>query len=508
MKLNQIIKNIGIFLCIGIFTGCSNFDEINTNPDTITKSSAAMQCTDVVLANLKFWSQAQAYLVPNAFSKYIAYVNEIQMAQQYNQITNGYFDNMTILPNIDKMVEYSTGTPTEYSYKGLAKFSRAYMFYPLTMEMGDIPYSEANQGLLNNYTPKYDAQKDVLIGILDELKEGDAAFANGIKFDGDPTPYAGDPAKWRKASNAFALRILMSLSNKDSEDPSLNIKQRFADIVNSGYLMDESTGFLGLQYSSVNMHPLSGTNDLFTSRTLISSLLVDALKQLNDRRLFYFAEPAKQMLDAGKTESDFNAYVGPDVSRPYVELTNEYLQGQYSALNLRYLKNPASEPRMLVTYAEQELILAEACIRGWITGNAEDYYKAGVKSALTAQMNTDASYAHGMAINQSYIDNYFTGEAAFKTTKDEQLKQIWMQRYILNFMQDSEESYYEYRRNNYPEFPIDPATNLNLNNPNAMPVRWLYPTSETNYNRQNLIEALNNQYDGYDEVNKLMWLLK
>jgi len=507
MKTNRIIKNIGIFLCLGIFTGCSNFDEINTNPDTINKSSAAMQCTGVVLSNLAFQSEAKAYLQPNALSKYIGYVNELQMEYQYNRLSNSWFDDMTILPNIEKMVEYATGTPMEDSYRGLAKFSRAYMFYKLTMEMGDIPYSQTGEGLSGNYTPKYDTQKDVLIGILDELKEADAHFAKGIKFDGDPTPYNGDPAKWRRASNAFALRILMSLSKKES-DASMNIKGRFAEIVNGGNLMDESTGFLGLVYTSVNRHPLSGTNDLFTSRTLISSLLVDELKSLNDRRLFYFAEPASKQLNAGKTESNFDAYVGPEVSRPYVELTAEYLQGEYSALNLRYLKEAASEPRMMVTYAEQELILAEACIRGWITGNAENYYKEGVKSALKAQMDTNGDYAHGMAMTQTYIDNYFTGNAAFKATANEQLKQIWMQRYILNFMQDSEAAYFEYRRTQYPEFPIDPNTNLNLDNPNAIPMRWLYPTSETNYNRENLIEALDNQYDGYDEVNKLMWLLK
>jgi hypothetical protein len=83
-----------------------------------------------------------------------------------------------------------------------------------------------------------------------------------------------------------------------------------------------------------------------------------------------------------------------------------------------------------------------------------------------------------------------------------------MQRYILNFMQDAEYSYFEYRRNAYPVFPINPATSLNENNKNGLPLRWLYPGSETDYNRENLIEALNIQYDGYDEVNKVMWLLK
>ena len=88
-------------------------------------------------------------------------------------------------------------------------------------------------------------------------------------------------------------------------------------------------------------------------------------------------------------------------------------------------------------------------------------------------MATKASYAHGMAINQAYIDGYFTGEAAFKTNETDQLKQIWMQRYILNFMQIAENSFFEYRRNNYPEFPINPATSLNENNKNGIPMRWL-----------------------------------
>ena len=509
IKRNLIIKSIGISLLTGILIGCANFEDINTNPDSITKSSASMQCTHTVLTNLNFGGRdAQAYLVPNALAKYIGYVNENQMVEQYNRLSNSSFYAMTILPNIEKMVEYAKGMPTEDSYKGIAKFSRAYMFYKLTMQMGDIPYSETGQGLSGNYTPKFDSQKDVLIGILDELKEADAHFAKGVKFDGDPTPYNGDPAKWRRATNAFALKVLMSLSKKES-DASLNIKERFAEIVNEGYLLEESTGFLGLVYTSVNMHPLHSTNDLFTSRTLVSSLLINEIKRLNDRRLFYFAEPAGKLLNDGKSESDFDAYVGPDVSRDYVELTAEYLQGAYSALNLRYLREATSEPRMMVTYAEQQLILAEARIRNWITvGDAKTYYMEGVKSALKDQMNTNGDYAHGMAMNEAYIDNYFTGEAAFKTTTEEQLKQIWMQRYILNFMKDPETAFFEYRRNKYPEFPINPNTNLNLNNPNAIPMRWLYPTSETNYNRENLIEALKNQFDGYDEVNKLMWALK
>ena len=57
-----------------------------------------------------------------------------------------------------------------------------------------------------------------------------------------------------------------------------------------------------------------------------------------------------------------------------------------------------------------------------------------MRAALTDMMGATASYAHGMPINAGYISTYFTGEAAFKTTAAEQLKQIWQQKYFLNFM--------------------------------------------------------------------------
>ncbi|HEY1113219.1 MAG TPA: SusD/RagB family nutrient-binding outer membrane lipoprotein [Chitinophagaceae bacterium] len=509
MKKISLYIGIGALFLVTFFSSCQKFDDLNDNPDATTEVSSSMLATNIILRNLRFNGRdAKAFLVDNAVAKYIGYANEGQMAQQYNSLGSGDFGYMTMLTNVEKMVEYAKGSVMEDSYKGLAKFSRAYMFYQLTMQMGDIPYSQANQGMDGVYRPKYDTQEEVLKGILDELKEADQFFAKGQTFAGDPTPYNGDPAKWRRASNAFALKVLMTLSKK-AEGSSLNIKPRFAEIVAGGNLLQGNTGFLGLNYTTVNLHPLSGTNDLFTSRTIVSSLVIDNLKQLNDRRMYYWADPAGAKLAAGVAESDPAAYVGVDVSMDYSAMNAGHSANQYSLLNSRYLKEGASEPRMIMTYAEQQLILAEARVRGWITtGSAQEYYESGVKAALGHLMATKASYAHGKAIDQAYINNYFTGEAAFAATADEQLRQIWLQRYLLNFMQDPLTAYFDYRRHQYPEFPINPATSLNENNRSAIPMRWLYPGSETNYNRENLIEALNRQYDGYDEINKIMWVLK
>lgn len=507
MKKLRIV--LGISLIISLLSGCDNYEDINTNPDTTTQVSASMLCTNVVLQVTRFSGRdAKVLVAENALPKYVGYANEGQMGEQYNKIGGSSFGGMTMLPNLDKMLEYAQGSVMEDSYKGMASFARAYLFFRLTMEMGDIPYSETNQGAEGLYRPRYDTQEEVFKGVLDELKEADQYFAVGKSFTGDPTPYNGDPAKWRRAVNAFSLKVLMTLSKKESV-ASLDIKNRFAAIVASGQLLEANTGFLGLNYSSQNKHPLSGTNDLFTSRTVISSLLIDNLKNLNDRRMYYFAEPAGAQIAAGKTADNPEAFVGLDVSIDYATMNAGHSANLYSLLNKRYLTEEATEPRMVMTYAEQQLILAEARIKGWIsTGNAKDYYESGVKAALAAVGATKASYAHGKPIDQAYINGYFTGEAAFKATTEDQLKQIWMQRYLLQFMQDAQSSFFEYRRHGFPVFPINPATSLNENNKNGLPMRWLYPSSETNYNRENLEEALQRQYDGYDEINKIMWLLK
>jgi len=488
---------------------CNKFDAINSDPNTPTEASASLLCTSAILSVARFNGRdAKAYITENALAKYVGYANEGQLAEQYNLLGSGSFSAMTILPDLEKMLNYAKGEPMENSYKGVAAFVKAYMFFQLTMQMGDIPCSEANGGINGEFQPKYDTQKQVFITILDDLKSADSCFSQGTPFTGDPTPYKGDPVKWRAATNSFALKVLMTLSKKVT-DSDLNIKSRFKSIVDAGYLLKSTNEYFGLQYSTKNKHPLSGTNDLFTSRTILSSLLVDNLKLLNDRRLFYYGDPAGAQIAGGLSENSMNAYVGVDVSMDYASMNAGHSANKYSLINSRYLKEEASEPRMLITYGEQELILAEARVLGWIsTSEAKTYYENGVKSALEELMSTNPSYAHNMAITQEYIDHYFTGEAAFKTTPSDQLKQIWMQRYIREFMKDGLSSYFEYRRNKYPVFPINPATSLNANDVNAIPMRWLYPSTETDYNRTNLIEALNRQFDGYDEINKMMWLLK
>ena len=55
--------------------------------------------------------------------------------------------------------------------------------------------------------------------------------------------------------------------------------------------------------------------------------------------------------------------------------------------------------------------------------------------------------------------------------------------------------------------PINPNTNLNTEK-DKIPTRWMYPEAEFSYNPDNANEAVQRQYNGSDDVNKLMWILQ
>ena len=241
MKNAYKLKGLVSVLILLLLVSCNKFDEINTNPDTTTKVPASMECTNIILGMLRQGGDAMSFISTNALPKYVGFTLLGKNSYQYNNTGSGSFGSMTILPNIDAMLELAQGSSMEDSYKGVASFAKAYQFFKMTMWMGDIPYSEAGKGKDNFFEPKYDTQEEVFLNILNELKAADQYFVTGVKFAGDPTPYAGDPVKWRKAVNAFTLKVLISLSKKEGV-ASLNVPGRFAEIVAAGNLLEKTTG--------------------------------------------------------------------------------------------------------------------------------------------------------------------------------------------------------------------------------------------------------------------------
>lgn len=492
---------------------CDNFEDINTNPNSTDQVAPNMLATQTLKDTYRFWNvNAADFLSGNLFNHHLIQTNNENPGQYYwSYWPWGSFDAYTRLTDLRYMVQFADGSSNKPSYQGLELFLKAMYGFRATLSMGDVPYSEAGLYYEGNVRPKYDKQSEVFAGILTDLQQAASYFGEGQSFDGD-IMFGGNALKWQKLCNAMQLKVIQTMSKKATADQ----KARFAQIVNSEPLMQGNDDNYKLVYSasgnSDEIFPFYQNGQQFREFSSPSKLLVDALKNLQDRRLFYFADPAPKKIDEGLTESDYDAYVGGLSSLPNTVIQPNALAGEYSFVNNRYTQFMDNDPMLIFTYSEQCFIIAEAIEEGWVTGNAQTYYENGVKAQLAYYMNLPhtADYVHGMAIDQSYIDGYFTGEAAYKTggSKTDRLQQIWIQRWLIDFFQGNGGNYEQFLRTGYPVYPMDPATNLNNDNKNVYPKRWYYPTSEQSTNPDNLNKALSEQFGGSDATDEVPWYLQ
>lgn len=503
----------GLCLIALLFAGCKKFDEINTNPNKPVQVTSAMLATNLLLDITKdAISETKGFMMHYAVDKYMCW-SEFPQDEQYNKFGRASFDGLIILNNVNKMVAFAKTDKLKNSYAALGHFIRAWKFFYLSMQVGDIPYSQALQGESSGMIkPEYDTQKEVMRGVLNELDTAYTLFSQGENFEGDPI-YGGDITKWQKAANAFQLRVLINLYKKTG-DADLNVTGRFKDIVNNRPLFESNADNFALVYSDQagQEYPFYKVNNQFTIYEMVSTVLIDTLKAYNDYRLFYFADPSPVQITNGKQADDWDAYIGVDPSIEYSVLSNISSSHDYSSVNSRYLELPQGEPISLISYAQQNFILAEAAVRGWITNKpAADYYNMGIEAAMNfVADNTpdDPLFNHGRKITGSYIQTYVNSpKVKFAATDAAQIKQIITQKYLADYLQGPFDSYYEYRRTGFPVFPINPASNQNVPK-DKIPVRWMYPGKELEHNSDNVAEAINRQYSGNDNVNALMWILK
>ncbi|OCW92905.1 hypothetical protein A9168_13870 [Macellibacteroides sp. HH-ZS] len=501
-------------LALVIASSCSNFEDLNSDPNKTEIVTPEMLATTIMKDAYRFWNpNASDFASANLWCKHTTLTdgtNPNPYQYYYSYWPYGGFGNYKKLTDCKRMVEFAQGTESAPSYEGLALFMKASYGFIATLDMGDVPYSEAGKAEEGIMRPKYDKQADVFVAILNDLKAAEALFAKGKNFKGD-IMFNGSAKKWQQLCNAMQLKVLQTMSKKITTEQ----KARFAEIVAANNLMKNNDDSFLLKYSE-NPNSSYPYYDGTTKRlkNAVSNLVVDKLKELKDRRLFYFAEPSDSMIvKEKKLPNDYDAYIGAPTEMNYKELEIKTSRGWYSLLNKRYPLMRTGDPMIKFSYAEQCFIIAEAIEEGWVSGDSKTYYENGVKAMLDYYMRLNSSsasavYTHGMAIDQAYIDGYFTGAAAYAATKGDRLKQIWDQRWLIDFFQGNGLNYPQVLRTGYPVFPLDPATSMNPEDKSKYPKRWKYPTGEQTTNPVNYDKAIKDQYNGFDAINGTPWYLQ
>ena len=132
------------------------------------------------------------------------------------------------------------------------------------------------------------------------------------------------------------------------------------------------------------------------------------------------------------------------------------------------------------------LIEAEAAVRGWIGGSAEDFYKKGIKASM------DFYGVDG-------FDTYYAQESVkLSGSADQQIEKIGMQRWFANYMQNGVEAWSDWRRLNVPKMYPGPASTEK-----HIPYRRIYNTDDYKTNVENYNAAIAAQ--GEDSFETRVW---
>ncbi|WP_052324021.1 SusD/RagB family nutrient-binding outer membrane lipoprotein [Flavihumibacter sp. ZG627] len=466
---------------------CSKYEDFQVDPNRTTQATP-----DLLLTTIERLAFNEVNTGAALASRQLAYTDGVS-DQQYYGWQRGSFSDYSNLRQVLRMEKEAVrvGKP---AYQSVAKFFRAYFGIQLTMSFGDIPFSEALKGDEAQYTSTYDTQESVFLQALELLEQASSELANiDEPMQGDVV-YDGSILKWRKLINSYTLRVLTYLSSKES-NTAFNLKQRFAAIVNdpSAYpLFTGNADNAQLKFHDIqgNRYPHYNDNSMQTAYYMAESF-VDTLRHLQDPRLFLFA--AKAPIHADLEDGDFNAYGGLNGSAPITENTEKVVAGEASKINPRYYTDPVNEASVAFGYAELQFILAEAVVRGWITGSAETFYKEGILANMMF-------YGIANATIEAYLSSPNVALQAGNEISD-----IMVQKYIASFMQGGWQPFFEQRRTGYPLFDVSGGGVLN---DAKIPKRWMYPEAELQLNRASVNEAIERQFAGADNVNGEMWLLK
>jgi hypothetical protein len=492
------MKRIALTIAViaSCLTACGDLEELNNSPNNPREAHPQLLLTQIE------WNAFRSFQSTGPlYANKMLVQTDGEHAYQYYKWDRGGF-SFGELRNVQKMIEEGEDVG-EPSYVALGKFFRAFYFYHMTLMFGDIPYSQSLKGETEGIdTPAYDSQKDVLRNILGEMDEANTLLKSENSIIRGDVIYNGDIDKWRRLINSFRLKVLLTLSPKEN-DADLNIKGSFANIVANELLMrsPEDNAQLVFLDQAGNRYPEFNSSG-YGSGMYIDSTFIRRLQDHKDPRLFVFCTQTKEAKEAGKALDDFTAYEGGDPAAPYGEVNEKATQGKVSKVLERYYQDPTNEPLVLLGYSELQLILAEAALRGWIGGEAENYYRNGVRASFKFY----ETYAKGLGawVDEAAANAYLQEPAnnfAAMTSTEARLEAIIMQKYFQSFLQGKWTPFFEHLRTSYPDFRRPAGVSI--------PFRWMYPQSEYNYNAENVAAAIRTQFgEGNDNINQKTWWLK
>ncbi|MET0634637.1 MAG: SusD/RagB family nutrient-binding outer membrane lipoprotein [Chitinophagaceae bacterium] len=522
---NTLIKAFGICAaCAMLSTGCTkDFDEINTDPTAYNSenfepnfllTTSQLAFTGSFDFSYETWRGNLIYA--STLMQQLSTVVGYWAGDKYllnSNYTAAYWEKAypdQVKP-VSDLVKITEEKEEYHNLHQIARITRAMIMQRITDLYGDVPYFDAGYGVYTgNYFPEYDAQELIYQDLIKEYEEAALALdPAGDKPSGDAV-YGGQAdqiGKWQRLAYSLILRAGMRLTKINPTLAQSTIAKAIGKTMTSNddnaFLKHDVSG--GRPTVNRNFQVLFGGPE--RDKVKWSEKLINLLKTTNDPRLVKIAVTNAQFNDEFTMMTGGNSSFAAQKGMPngYDETSSP--QGITTAPGYTSfadysqpspLLQKLNAPTFLFTYAESQLLWADAAQRWTIAGlpAAATLYNSGVTAAMTYMAPYDANAVVSDLDAAAYLAThpYVAGSG---------LEMINTQFYILTAtMLDFYESWSNWRRTGFPVLtPVNYPGNVTSG---TVPRRFPYPLFEANINSTNYQKA-SDAVTGGDLLSGRVW---
>lgn len=491
---NKFLRHTALLLGLLFFFSCDEgFDELNTNEVDPTAIDPAFILNNAVIG-LSF-SGGGPLLYDIGIVQHIISPNSgVITGANYNQDNRNATEDMwidyyqTVIKHTRDLIAQVEEQPERSNLMHMARIIQAYAFMVLTDTYGDIPYSEGGKGFTDQVVfPAYDAQQDIYPALVQELQSAVAGLSASGTTEVSEVLYGGDIDKWKRLGNSLLLRAGMRLSKVDAGQA----QQIAAAAFQAGTMQSNDDNFV-IRHDNNYQNGFGSTlNGTEANNFYLVATFVDYLQENDDPRLGAIAvryvgakSGPEQTSERASTDPEvqIGMPMGNDNNSAVTAATNAGLASFYDftqADRSRVVK--VNAPMYLATYAQTQLLLAEAAQRGWVNGDAAEFFENGIR----AHMEQMADYDPASTIAEDDIDAYL---AANPYDGNNAMEQINTQYWVASFL-NGPEAFANFRRSGYPELTPNPFPSQDLTSEPFIR-RLTYPSSELGVNTDNVNAAI------------------
>jgi hypothetical protein len=447
---------------------CDNLSEINIDPNN-SSTARPQEVLSSALGYMAFMMDSQFNREAYLWGQYWTWGTGVSLGDNARYLqeprdgdqawARAYRDalaDIRFLKNVD-----------DPAYNGIAKTLEAFVYQYLVDHFGDVPYSQAVQGAIEDgsiLAPSFDDDAAIYPQLVTTLDEALADLSLGLSaavqnVGAEDYIYGGDLSGWIKFANSLKLRILMRMSGVN------DVGAQVRATVEQGTFIESAADIGEVPFSgdSGSENPMfaweeSGIGLFYKAATTVT----DVLDELNDPRKFYFYDEAENF------------------------------------------------PGEIRAGAQNEIALCFTCVEDWSNPSAVTY-GAGVPTIFISNwevwfLRAEADLKYGtvddattafenaVAANFAYIGApdgpaYAAGLNFGGASDADRLTMIAVQKWLSMTGLQEAEGWIEARRFDTPTTPIFTGTNGIYQTPlqsslpdRVFPNRWLYPESEQTLN--------------------------